>query len=64
MHLILQLAHRLSATRSHEDRGAALVEYALLIVLIAMVVVAALVGLGEGLSGTFSEIDSGVANRP
>jgi len=44
------------------ERGASMVEYALLIVMIAIVAVASLRVLGESLSEEFSEIDSGVDN--
>ena len=43
-----------------DDRGAAMVEYALLLVFIALVAVAALGFLGQTVSGQFSEIDSGL----
>lgn len=43
---------------SEADRGAAMVEYALLIVLIALVAVAAILVAGNAVSGTFSEINS------
>ena len=44
------------------ERGASIVEYALLIVMIAIVAVASLRVLGESLSEEFSEIESGVDN--
>jgi len=44
-----------------EDRGAAMVEYALLVVLIAIVALVALSFVGEQVSGTFSEIGSGLS---
>ena len=40
------------------ERGAAMVEYALLVALIAIVAIAALKVLGEQVSQNFSEIDS------
>ena len=40
------------------ERGAAMVEYALLVALIAIVAIAALKVLGEQVSENFSEIDS------
>lgn len=43
------------ATRAHDDRGASLVEYALLIALVAMVCIAAVTALGETTSTSFSE---------
>ena len=41
-----------------DDRGAAMVEYALLLALIAIVAIAALGFLGQTVSGNFSDIDS------
>ena len=41
-----------------DERGATLVEYALLLALIAIVCIAALTSLGETVSGSFSEMDS------
>ena len=46
--------------RTATERGASMVEYALLIVMIAIVAVASLRVLGESLSEEFSEIDSGI----
>ncbi len=48
--------------RANTERGASMVEYALLIVMIAIVAVASLRVLGETLSEEFSEIESGVDN--
>jgi len=45
------------------ERGAAMVEYALLLALIAIVAIAALKVLGETVSGEFSDIDSGLKNQ-
>ena len=42
------------------DRGAALVEYALLVVMIAIVAIVSIRVLGGTLSTKFSDIDSGV----
>ena len=42
------------------ERGAAMVEYALLLALIAIVAIIALQALGGIVSETFSEIDSGL----
>ena len=42
------------------DRGAAMVEYALLLALIAIVAIAALRILGSTVSAEFSSIDSGL----
>lgn len=41
-----------------DERGASLVEYALMLALIAMVCIAAVSALGETVSGSFSEMDS------
>ena len=46
------------ATRSGDERGASLVEYALLLALIAMVCIAAVTALGDTTSSSFSEITS------
>lgn len=48
--------HLAMAERS--DRGASLVEYALLLALLAMVCIAALSALGSTTSGSFSEMTS------
>ncbi|MEZ5247572.1 MAG: Flp family type IVb pilin [Acidimicrobiales bacterium] len=42
-------------SRLRSDRGASLVEYALLLALIAMVCIAAVTALGETTSASFSE---------
>lgn len=42
----------------HDDRGASLVEYALLIALLAMVCIAAVSALGSTTSDSFSEMTS------
>jgi len=44
------------------ERGAAMVEYALLVALIAIVAIAALRVLGTTVSSEFSSINSGVQN--
>lgn len=45
----------------YEDRGASMVEYALLVLLVAMVALVAVALAGTELSGTYSEIASSVA---
>ena len=45
----------------HEDKGASLVEYALLVVLIAIVAILAISFAGDQVSETFSEIGSELA---
>ena len=42
------------------DRGASLVEYALLVALIAVVCIAAVTALGQSASEKFSEVDSAI----
>ena len=49
-------------TRALEDRGATAVEYALMLALIAIVIVAAVAFLGKAASNKFSTIGSGVNN--
>jgi len=44
------------------DRGAAMVEYSLLIVLIAVVAISAIAVFGNAVSADFSEIQSGVVD--
>ncbi len=44
----------------NSEKGASMVEYALLVVLIAVVALTALTFMGEEVSGLFSEIDSGL----
>ena len=48
--------------RCRTDRGASLVEYALLVALIALVCFAAVTFLGRDVSSKFSSIGSGVAD--
>ncbi len=47
--------------RGRTDRGASLVEYALLVALIALVCVAAVTFLGQTVSSKYSLVGSGVA---
>ena len=46
------------AVSQRDERGASLVEYALLLALLAVVCIAALTALGSTTSGTFSEMTS------
>ena len=46
--------------RAEEERGATAVEYALMVALIAIVIVAAVAFLGKATSNKFSQIGSGV----
>jgi pilus assembly protein Flp/PilA len=52
---------RLYQTLQLEDRGASMVEYALLVLLVAMVALVAVALAGTELSTTYSEIASNVA---
>ena len=45
-------------SRTNTDRGASLVEYALLLALIAVVCIVAVTALGKKASGNFSAVDS------
>ena len=51
--------HNVRSTHA-SDRGASMVEYALLLALIAMIAVGAVGAFGGGLKGEFSEIQSTV----
>jgi pilus assembly protein Flp/PilA len=46
------------------EEGASMVEYALLVALIAVVVIAAALFLGEQISGKFSEVGDTVGGTP
>jgi pilus assembly protein Flp/PilA len=54
------LATWLRARFGDDDRGASLVEYALLVALIAVVCIAAVIILGDNASQTFSESGSAI----
>ena len=62
MHLILQAKQFLSVMGVKEEEGQGLVEYALIIVLIAVVVIAALTAVGGQLETVFESITSGLTN--
>ena len=47
-------------SRIDDERGASLVEYALLVALIAVVCIAAVTALGRSASGKFSQVDSAI----
>ena len=47
-------------SRVDDERGASLIEYALLLALIAMVCIAAVTALGTGVSQQFSEATSSI----
>jgi pilus assembly protein Flp/PilA len=50
------------AARTRSERGASMVEYALLVGLIAVVAVVALTLLGGGISGLFNQANNAVGN--
>lgn len=56
--LILWMQSRISALRNGADRGAAAVEYGLLVALIAVVIIAAVTTLGGKVKGTFNCVAS------
>ena len=51
-------AHSSLLQRARSERGASMVEYALLVGLIAVVAVVAIIALGGGISGLFSNANS------
>ena len=55
-------AHGTLLQRARTERGASMVEYALLVGLIAVVAVVAIAALGGGISGLFSNANSCVGN--
>lgn len=59
---MLAIWTRIQERLAAEDRGASLVEYALLVVLIAIVAILAIQFAGGEVSTTFSEIGSGLSN--
>ena len=60
MHTTFTFLSAWITSRIDDERGASLVEYALLVALIAIVCIAAVTALGESASEKFSEIDSGI----
>lgn len=56
--LLQFLVSRIDVSRVDDDRGASLVEYALLLALLAMVCIAAVTALGGTTSSSFSEVTS------
>jgi pilus assembly protein Flp/PilA len=63
----VQTAHTKLVQRAHSERGASMVEYALLVGLIAIVAVVAVGLLGHSISNLFSNANncvSGTANCP
>ena len=56
----MHLFNRLTAWLHRDERGASMVEYALLVVLIAIIALVAISIAGEEVSETFSDIASGL----
>jgi Flp pilus assembly pilin Flp len=56
------VASYIQARFNTDERGAALVEYALLVALIAVVSIAILTTLGGGIAGKFGEVNSKLAS--
>lgn len=61
MKLALEYVTAWFASRTNSDRGASLVEYALLVALIAVVCIAAVTVLGQNASTKFSSIASAIS---
>ena len=59
--VVLEFVGAYPASRSGSDRGASLVEYALLVALIAVVCIVAVTFLGQAASSKFSSVGSAVA---
>ena len=57
---MLAFWNKVSAWLADEEKGASMVEYALLVALIAVIAIVAVTTLGSNVSTTFSEIASGV----
>jgi pilus assembly protein Flp/PilA len=53
--VVVRSAHGALLERARTERGASMVEYALLVGLIAVVAVVAIAALGGGISGLFSD---------
>jgi len=62
--IVVKSAHGSVLERARSERGASMVEYALLVGLIAIVAVVAVVSLGQGISGLFSSTNTCVGNLP
>jgi len=60
MWLYVDVAERMRRRFSPDERGASLVEYALLVALIAVVCIVAVTILGTNASGKFSAVGSGL----
>ena len=60
---MLALWTKLTAFLADEDRGASMVEYALLVVLIAIIAIVAISLVGDEVSSAFSEVSDSLATR-
>lgn len=60
---MLALWNKVTAFLAEEDRGASMVEYALLVVLIAIIAIVAISLVGEQVSGAFSEVGDSLKTR-
>ena len=60
--VLVRAAHGTPLERARTERGASMVEYALLVGLIAVVAVVAVAALGGGISGLFNSANSCVGN--
>jgi pilus assembly protein Flp/PilA len=61
MDMVRFIQHYITARTTRTERGAALVEYALLVALIAVVCIAAITILGNATSDKFSQVGSKLA---
>ena len=57
-HMMISTQQRIAGVVRRDDRGAAMVEYALLVALIAIVALVALNSIGDQISENFSDVDS------
>jgi pilus assembly protein Flp/PilA len=60
--VMLALWNKVAAFLNDEDRGASMVEYALLVVLIAIVAIVAITLVGEEVSGAFDTVQSSLSS--
>jgi len=61
---MINLYVKLQAMWAERERGATAVEYGLMVALIAVVIIAGVTILGDGLSDKFEEVNSKVNVRP
>ena len=60
MQLVSWMSARIAALRSGAERGAAAVEYGLLVALIAIAIIGAVLLLGQNLKGTYNCVNNSV----